>query len=67
MNDLEKDIEYIFINPSSREEDLFFSDHFNLSPAAMERIAESGFRSAIRVLKNYNFTFNEPVTEQQAV
>lgn len=61
------DIEYIFINPSSREEDLFFSDHFNLSPAAMERIAESGFRSAIRVLKNYNFTFNEPVTEQQAV
>lgn len=59
------DVEFIFINPSSREEDLFFSDHFNLSPKSMEKIAESGFRSAIRVLKDYNFTFVEPVTHTQ--
>jgi len=53
-------INYIFINPSSREEDLFFADHFNLSAKNMEKIAESGFRSAIRVLKDYNFTFTTP-------
>lgn len=57
------DVEYIFIHPTEREEDLFFSDHFNLAPATMEKIAESGFRSAIRVLKNYNFTFSDPQGE----
>lgn len=57
------DMEFVFIHPTTREDDLFFSDHFNLSPGAMEKIAESGFRSAIRVLKDYNFTFSEPLAE----
>lgn len=52
-------VDYLFIHPSSRNEDLFFSDHFNLSAKSMEKIAESGFRSAIRVLKDYNFTFQD--------
>lgn len=57
------EVEYIFINPNTREEDLFFSDHFNLSAKSMEKIAECGFRSAIRVLKDYNFTFSESLPE----
>ncbi|MEZ0369550.1 MAG: patatin-like phospholipase family protein [Candidatus Sericytochromatia bacterium] len=60
------DVEYVFIHPSAREEDLFFSDHFNLSPTAMEKIAESGFRSAIRVLKEYNFTFSGETLAEKA-
>lgn len=60
-------VEYIFIHPSSRSEDLFFADHFNLSPKSMEKIAESGFRSAIRVLKDYNFTFQETAQTPQAM
>lgn len=63
------DVDYVFICPSAREEDLFFADHFNLSSKAMEEIAETGFRSAIRKLKDYNFTFrndSENVQAQQA-
>lgn len=60
------DVDYIFINPSSREEDLFFADHFNLSAKSMEKIAESGFRSAIRVLKDYSFTFEKPARPASA-
>lgn len=52
-------VDYIFIAPSTRDENLFFADHFNLSPKSMEKIAEAGFRSAIRVLKDYNFTFDK--------
>lgn len=60
------EVEYIFIHPTAHEDDLFFADHFNLSPKAMEAIAEQGFRSAIRILKDYSFTFSDPLTEFQA-
>lgn len=60
------EVQYIYINPSTREEDLFFSDHFNLSPQSMEKIAESGFRSALRVLKDYNFTFSGETLAEKA-
>ena len=59
-------VDYIFIAPSTREESLFFADHFNLSPKTMEKIAEAGFRSAIRVLKDYNFRF-KPSTSDTSV
>ena len=57
-------VEYIFIHPTDREEELFFADHFNLSQKSMESIAETGFRSAIRALKDYNFTFEDNVSAQ---
>lgn len=60
------DVRYVYIHPSAREEDLFFSDHFNLSPASMEKIAESGFRSALRVLKDYTFTFSGETLAEKA-
>lgn len=56
-------IDYIYIHPDEREDDLFFADHFNLSPQSMERIAETGFRSAIRSLKDFHFTFEDPYSE----
>lgn len=64
--DFNPDVDYIFIHPTDYEEKLFFSDHFNLSSETMEEIAESGFRSAIRVLKDYHFTFSDPYSSSQA-
>lgn len=61
-----QDVHYIYIHPSSHQDDLFFSDHFNLSPASMEKIAESGFRSAVRALKDYNFTFSGETLAEKA-
>ncbi|PIQ28278.1 hypothetical protein COW36_04415 [bacterium (Candidatus Blackallbacteria) CG17_big_fil_post_rev_8_21_14_2_50_48_46] len=64
--DYNPNVDYIFIHPSDHEEQLFFSDHFNLSSETMEQIAESGFRSAIRALKDYHFSFSEPFSSSQA-
>lgn len=58
--DFNPNVDYVFIHPTDYEEKLFFSDHFNLSPDTMEEIAECGFRSAIRVLKDYHFSFSDP-------
>jgi predicted acylesterase/phospholipase RssA len=61
--DYNPDVDYIFIHPTEHDEKLFFSDHFNLSSETMEQIAESGFRSAIRFLKDYHFTFSESFSQ----
>lgn len=61
------ELDYVFIHPSSHDETLFFEDHFNISAKKMEQLAEHGFRSAIRVLKDYEFTFREPVPEGRVV
>jgi predicted acylesterase/phospholipase RssA len=64
--DYNPNVDYIYIHPTEHEENLFFSDHFNLSSESMEAIAENGFRSAIRALKDYHFSFSEPVSRSQA-
>lgn len=61
------DLDYVFIHPSTHDETLFFEDHFNISTKKMEHLAEQGFRAAIRVLKDYEFTFREPVPEGRVV
>lgn len=48
-------VDYIFIHPKSSDHSMFFGDHFNLSGRKMSEIVRLGFRSAIDVLRRYEF------------
>ncbi|MBI4041473.1 MAG: patatin-like phospholipase family protein [Deltaproteobacteria bacterium] len=50
-----KDIHYIFIHPLPEDYALFLSDHFSLSESYMIKMVQSGFKSAIYHLRNYEF------------
>ena len=49
------DVDTIYINPNPTDAQMFFGDHFSLSPKRMTEIVKSGFRAAIEVLRNYEF------------
>lgn len=49
------DVDTIYIHPSPNDSVAFFGDHFSLSPNKMTEIVKSGFRSAIDVLRKYDF------------
>ncbi|HLD74983.1 MAG TPA: patatin-like phospholipase family protein [Bdellovibrionota bacterium] len=52
--DYKEDLDYIFIHPHPHDYKFFFSDHFSLSGEVMEQTVRSGFKSAVRVLKDYS-------------
>lgn len=49
-----KDVDYVYINPSPHNTDMFFADHFSLNPYILESIAKIGFKSALGVLRKYD-------------
>jgi predicted acylesterase/phospholipase RssA len=49
------DVDTIYIHPNPDDAQMFFIEHFSLSPNRMAEIVKSGFRSAIEVLKRYEF------------
>lgn len=49
------DVDTIYIHPSPTDAQMFFGEHFSLSPKKMAEIVRSGFRAAIEVLRNYEF------------
>ncbi len=49
------DVDTIYIHPSPTDAGMFFGDHFSLSPKKMADYVKSGFRSAIEVLRKYEF------------
>lgn len=44
----------IYIHPRPQDYEMFFADHFSLSPSMLERIVRIGFRSAIHTLRQYD-------------
>jgi predicted acylesterase/phospholipase RssA len=50
-----KGVDYIYIHPKSTDHQMFFGEHFNLSARKMSEIVRIGFRSAIDVLRRYEF------------
>lgn len=48
-------VDYIYIHPKSTDYQMFFGDHFNLSVGKMTEIVKIGFKSAIEVLRKYEF------------
>ena len=48
-------VDHIYIHPKPGDHQMFFGDHFNLSVEKMSEIVRIGFRSAIDVLRRYEF------------
>jgi predicted acylesterase/phospholipase RssA len=49
-----KEVDYIYIHPKPQNYEMFFADHFSLSPPILARIAKIGFKSAINSLRKYD-------------
>lgn len=58
---LEKELDYrtnvnfVHIHPNPEDAQMFFGDHFSLSPSRMTEIVKSGFRAAADTLRKYEF------------
>jgi predicted acylesterase/phospholipase RssA len=50
------DVDTIYIHPRADDSQLFFSEHFSLSPHRMTETVRSGFRAAIETLRRYDFS-----------
>ncbi len=50
-----RDMDTLYIHPSPSDHEMFFGDHFNLNPDKLKELVRIGFRSAIRVLRRYDF------------
>jgi len=48
-------VDTIYIHPSPTDAQMFFGEHFSLSPKRMGEYVRSGFRAAIEKLRNYEF------------
>lgn len=51
--DYKRGVEYIYIHPRSEDHNIFFADHFSLSPEILSKITHAGFKSAMRALRKY--------------
>jgi len=49
------DVDTIYIHPRPDDAQMFFGEHFTLSPRKMAEIVRSGFKSAAETLKKYEF------------
>lgn len=47
-------VDYVYIHPRAQNYEMFFADHFSLSPQILERIVRIGFKSALSQLRNYD-------------
>ncbi len=50
-----KNIDYIYIHPKPGDHQMYFGDHFNLSTNKMSEVVKTGFKSAIDILRKYEF------------
>ena len=53
--DYTPEVDYIYIGPRPQNYEMFFVDHFSLNPAILSRIVRIGFKSAVNVLRHYEF------------
>ena len=53
-------VDTIYIHPKPGDTQLFFGEHFTLSPKKMTAIVKCGFRSAIDILRKYHFADRKP-------
>jgi predicted acylesterase/phospholipase RssA len=47
-------VDYIYIHPRPQNYEMFFADHFSLSPANLEKVVRIGFKSAISSLRTHD-------------
>jgi predicted acylesterase/phospholipase RssA len=49
------EVDYIYISPRPQNYEMFFVDHFSLNPEILARIVRIGFKSAVNVLRQFDF------------
>lgn len=49
------DVDYLYIHPRPENHEMFFVDHFSLNTKILEKIVSIGFKSALNVLRRYDF------------
>lgn len=49
------DVDTIYIHPDPHDSQVFFREHFSLSPRKMSEVVKSGFKAAIKTLGKYEF------------
>jgi len=52
--DFNEKLTYIFIHPESRDKEMFFGDHFTLSPEVLQSVVTIGYRRAMTELRKYD-------------
>ena len=50
-----ENIETIYISPRPQDHEMFFADHFSLNSKILEKTVKIGFKSALNVLRQYEF------------
>lgn len=50
-----KNVDTIYFHPTPDDTEMFFGEHFSLSPEVLAKMVRSGFRAAQEILKNYRF------------
>jgi predicted acylesterase/phospholipase RssA len=50
-----RNVDTIYIHPNPEDAEIFFGEHFSLSPRKMTQIVKAGFKAAIDTLKRYEF------------
>jgi hypothetical protein len=53
------EVDTIYIHPNPRDSHTFFGEHFTLSPRRMAEIVKNGFRTAVEILRKYEFADRE--------
>ena len=61
------DVDTIYIHPNPHDSQLFFAEHFSLSPKRMADVVKSGFRAAIEALRKYEFADRKETTHAMGV
>jgi predicted acylesterase/phospholipase RssA len=52
--DYKPNVDYLYIHPNPHDYEMFFADHFSLNPKILSKIVQTGFRSAINVLRKHD-------------
>lgn len=50
-----RNVDTIYIHPSPQDAQMFFGDHFSLSPRKLSDLVKSGFKATIDKLRHYQF------------
>jgi predicted acylesterase/phospholipase RssA len=50
-----RDVDTIYIHPNPQDAQMFFGEHFSLSPRKLAEMVKSGFRATIERLRKYEF------------
>lgn len=52
--DFKRKLNYIFIHPEAKDHEMFFGDHFTLTPKVLQKVVSIGYKRAMAELRKYS-------------